>query len=43
MIRIGHAAIYGANGGALGLFVKAGALGAFAGYDIIKFVGNRFF
>ena len=38
---VGQAAVYRADGSALGLVVEALALGALVGDDEIKFVGNR--
>src|SRR5690554_4190572 len=41
VIIVGNAAIYGANGSTLGLFVKALALGTFVRYDVIDFIAYR--
>jgi hypothetical protein len=38
--RIGNAAIYRTNGSALGFFVKALALGAFVGNNVIHLIRN---
>jgi hypothetical protein len=41
MLRVGNAAIYGADSGALRLFVEANAFGTFIGYDVVVIIRDR--